>query len=88
MATHTGEALYACPHCPTTFSHNANWYKHFQNVHKTEYAAFKQQDMPVLKIGKLASEKIHAKRDLKKSTTSSNSKGLVISSEIVVAAKN
>ena len=28
MATHTGEILYVCPHCPATFNSKANYYKH------------------------------------------------------------
>lgn len=88
-ATHTGEALYACPYCPITFAHHVNVYKHFRNIHKAEYAAYKQQDNPptVLELAKAALERIHLKRSLTDSPTNRSTEDLVISSDIVVSAE-
>ncbi|KAM7347411.1 uncharacterized protein ACRADG_006972 [Cochliomyia hominivorax] len=37
LSTHTGEALYTCPHCPRTFISNANMHKHRKLVHRKEW---------------------------------------------------
>lgn len=37
LSTHTGEALYTCPHCPRTFISNANMHKHRKNEHPKEW---------------------------------------------------
>ncbi|XP_055378833.1 transcription factor grauzone-like [Condylostylus longicornis] len=41
-ATHTGEPLYICPHCPKTFTHNANMHHHRKHAHPTEFEVAKQ----------------------------------------------
>lgn len=37
VSTHTGEALYTCPHCPRTFKSNANMHKHRKTAHRQEW---------------------------------------------------
>ncbi|KAH8260976.1 hypothetical protein KR044_001317 [Drosophila immigrans] len=37
MATHTGEVLYKCPHCPKTFNSNANQHSHRKKCHPKEF---------------------------------------------------
>ncbi|KAH8407498.1 hypothetical protein KR222_003647 [Zaprionus bogoriensis] len=37
MATHTGEVLYKCPHCPKTFNSNANKHSHRKKCHPKEF---------------------------------------------------
>lgn len=37
LSTHTGEALYNCPHCTKTFISNANLHKHRKVVHRQEW---------------------------------------------------
>ncbi|XP_017040935.1 transcription factor grauzone [Drosophila ficusphila] len=37
MATHTGEVLYKCPHCPKTFNSNANQHTHRRKCHPKEF---------------------------------------------------
>ncbi|TMW41556.1 hypothetical protein DOY81_013366, partial [Sarcophaga bullata] len=37
LSTHTGEALYNCPHCTKTFISNANMHKHRKLVHRQEW---------------------------------------------------
>ncbi|XP_037820597.1 transcription factor grauzone-like [Lucilia sericata] len=37
LSTHTGEALYTCPHCPRTFISNANMHKHRKIAHRQEW---------------------------------------------------
>ncbi|KAH8371987.1 hypothetical protein KR093_009585 [Drosophila rubida] len=37
MATHTGEVLYRCPHCPKTFNSNANQHSHRKKCHPKEF---------------------------------------------------
>ncbi|XP_017865891.1 PREDICTED: transcription factor grauzone [Drosophila arizonae] len=37
MATHTGEVLYKCPHCPKTFNSNANKHSHRKKSHPKEF---------------------------------------------------
>lgn len=39
LSTHTGEALYTCPHCPRTFISNANMHKHRKIAHRLEWEA-------------------------------------------------
>lgn len=39
MATHTGEVLYTCPHCPKTFNSSANMHSHRKKIHPKEWAA-------------------------------------------------
>ncbi|XP_073812610.1 uncharacterized protein [Musca autumnalis] len=38
MATHTGEALYSCETCGTTFKSKANMFHHRRRFHKSEWA--------------------------------------------------
>ncbi|XP_061389724.1 zinc finger protein 718-like [Musca vetustissima] len=38
MASHTGEDLYQCPHCPKTFKVSANMHHHRKKVHPKEWA--------------------------------------------------
>ncbi|XP_013102886.2 zinc finger protein 62 homolog isoform X6 [Stomoxys calcitrans] len=38
MATHTGEALYSCVNCGTTFKSKANMFHHRRRFHKSEWA--------------------------------------------------
>lgn len=38
MATHTGEALYSCVNCGTTFKSKANMFHHRRRFHKAEWA--------------------------------------------------
>lgn len=37
MATHTGEMLYSCPHCPRAFKSSANMHSHRKKVHRIEW---------------------------------------------------
>lgn len=37
LSTHTGAALYTCPHCPRTFISNANMHKHRKIAHRKEW---------------------------------------------------
>ncbi|XP_055844639.1 gastrula zinc finger protein xFG20-1-like [Episyrphus balteatus] len=39
MATHTGEILYTCPHCPSTFNSRCNMYAHRKKKHREEWEA-------------------------------------------------
>ncbi|XP_055855561.1 transcription factor grauzone-like [Episyrphus balteatus] len=39
MTTHTGEVLYTCPHCPTTFNSRANMHSHRKKKHREEWEA-------------------------------------------------
>ncbi|XP_055918365.1 zinc finger protein 729-like [Eupeodes corollae] len=39
MATHTGEVLYTCPYCPTTFNSRCNMYAHRKKKHREEWEA-------------------------------------------------
>lgn len=85
---HTGEALYACPLCPSTFSHSSNVYKHLHNMHSAEYAAYKQHTTSpnILKIAKTASEE---KRSQKPSTDSSfgrcSNENLLLTSHLIAS---
>ncbi|XP_073829579.1 uncharacterized protein [Musca autumnalis] len=38
MASHTGQDLYQCPHCPKTFKVSANMHHHRKKVHPKEWA--------------------------------------------------
>ncbi|ALC42066.1 CG15073, partial [Drosophila busckii] len=42
MATHTGEVLYKCPHCPKTFNSNANKHAHRKIRHPKEFKEARQ----------------------------------------------
>lgn len=38
-ATHTGELLYTCPHCPTKFNAKSNMHSHRKKMHREEWEA-------------------------------------------------
>ncbi|XP_013104799.1 transcription factor grauzone [Stomoxys calcitrans] len=50
LSTHTGEALYTCPHCPRTFISNANMHKHRKNEHRKEWEENRSQNRLLLKV--------------------------------------
>lgn len=66
ISVHTGEALYACPICPMTFSSSANMYKHRRRLHKAEYEAYRQQAIPpnIIKQAKKVAHTIRLKNTL------------------------
>ncbi|XP_011295773.1 transcription factor grauzone [Musca domestica] len=50
LSTHTGEALYTCPHCPRTFISNANMHKHRKNEHPKEWQEARMKRLSSMKI--------------------------------------
>lgn len=50
MATHTGEDLYSCPHCPKTFKVNANMHHHRKKAHPKEWAEARMNKPIVTKV--------------------------------------
>ncbi|XP_061398244.1 transcription factor grauzone-like [Musca vetustissima] len=50
LSTHTGEALYTCPHCPRTFISNANMHKHRKNEHPKEWHEARMKRLSSMKI--------------------------------------
>lgn len=47
MATHTGEILYTCPHCPKTFVSNANMHSHRKKKHRKEWEETRLKRKPM-----------------------------------------
>ncbi|XP_073824109.1 transcription factor grauzone-like [Musca autumnalis] len=50
ISTHTGEALYTCPHCPRTFICSANMHKHRKNEHPLEWYETRMKRLSSMKL--------------------------------------
>ncbi|KAI8124139.1 Transcription factor grauzone [Lucilia cuprina] len=50
IATHTGQDLYQCPHCPQTFKVSANMHHHRKKVHPVEWEEGRKNRLQVPKV--------------------------------------
>uniref|UniRef100_A0A1A9Z5U9 C2H2-type domain-containing protein n=1 Tax=Glossina pallidipes TaxID=7398 RepID=A0A1A9Z5U9_GLOPL len=50
IATHTGQDLYECPHCPQTFKVSANMHHHRKKAHPIEWAEARQNRLQLPKV--------------------------------------
>ncbi|XP_075153864.1 transcription factor grauzone-like [Haematobia irritans] len=70
LSTHTGAALYTCPHCPKTFNSNANMHSHRKNVHPVEFEEARKKRQRVGYLGdQIKSEPLTLKTEGSKTET-------------------
>ncbi|KAM7350078.1 uncharacterized protein ACRADG_008758 [Cochliomyia hominivorax] len=50
IATHTGQDLYQCPHCPQTFKIRANMHHHRKKAHPVEFEEGRKNRLPLPKL--------------------------------------
>lgn len=90
MATHTGEVLYKCPHCPKTFNSNANKHSHRKKCHPKEFEEARKARMqnrmaPAAAAGAGASVPVvESKSSLITITTTGDADGQVETHNILV----